>query len=112
MPQRNDKDCTEFTSYDEVVNYWNAKGYFAENDPENLDGLGNGIVDDGIPCEAPESYDKSKINNSPEQIQAKQDASDKQNGMKDGRAKGLEDGYNEVTPNEDASSGIISYGEG
>ncbi|MGM0924781.1 MAG: YHYH domain-containing protein [Bacillota bacterium] len=111
-PQRNDKDCTEFANYDEVVEYWNAKGYSAQNDPENLDGWGNGVVDDGIPCEAPDSYDKSKINNSPEQVQAKQDESDKQNGMKDGRAKGLEDGYNEVTPNEIAASGSIAYSEG
>ncbi|MFL0574942.1 LPXTG cell wall anchor domain-containing protein [Priestia megaterium] len=56
-----DKDCSDFSSYDEVVNYWNSKGYTATNDPERLDGWGN-KVDDGIPCEAPSGYDTSKIN--------------------------------------------------
>ncbi|MDR7245908.1 LPXTG cell wall anchor domain-containing protein [Priestia megaterium] len=56
-----DKDCSDFSSYDEVVNYWNSKGYTATNDPERLDGWGN-KVDDGIPCEAPSDYDTSKIN--------------------------------------------------
>lgn len=56
-----DKDCSDFSSYDEVVNYWNSKGYSATNDPERLDGWGN-KVDDGIPCEAPDGYDTSKIN--------------------------------------------------
>jgi len=56
-----DKDCSDFSSYDEVVNYWNSKGYTASNDPERLDGWGN-KVDDGIPCEAPDGYDTSKIN--------------------------------------------------
>ncbi|WP_456364384.1 LPXTG cell wall anchor domain-containing protein [Priestia aryabhattai] len=56
-----DKDCSDFSSYDEVVNYWNSKGYSATNDPERLDGWGN-KVDDGIPCEAPAGYDTSKIN--------------------------------------------------
>ncbi|MFS0906190.1 LPXTG cell wall anchor domain-containing protein [Priestia aryabhattai] len=60
-PNGLDKDCSDFSSYDEVVNYWNSKGYTATNDPERLDGWGN-KVDDGIPCEAPSGYDTSKIN--------------------------------------------------
>ncbi|RAS77467.1 LPXTG cell wall anchor domain-containing protein [Priestia endophytica] len=56
-----DKDCSDFANYDEVVAYWNSKGYTAQNDPERLDGWGN-KVDDGIPCEAPKGYDTSKIN--------------------------------------------------
>ncbi|MCF8886943.1 MULTISPECIES: LPXTG cell wall anchor domain-containing protein [Priestia] len=58
-----DKDCSDFKGkpYQEVVDYWNSKGYTATNDPERLDGWGN-KVDDGIPCEAPSDYDTSKIN--------------------------------------------------
>ena len=44
-----------------MIQYWNSKGYSATNDPENLDGWGNGQVDDGIPCEAPSGYDKTKL---------------------------------------------------
>jgi hypothetical protein len=91
---RHDKNCTDFGSYDEVVDYWNSKGYSATYDPENLDGWGNGVVDDGIPCEAPSGYDKTKINNSPEQAQQQQDEADKANGEEQGYAQGLKDGYN------------------
>ncbi|MED4284916.1 LPXTG cell wall anchor domain-containing protein [Priestia megaterium] len=58
-----DKDCIDFKGkpYQELVDYWNSKGYSATNDPERLDGWGN-KVDDGIPCEAPNGYDTSKIN--------------------------------------------------
>ena len=59
--ESNDKDCGDFGTYDEVVAYWNEKGYTATNDPENLDGRGKS-VDDGIPCEQPSGYDTSKIN--------------------------------------------------
>ncbi|MEU3679263.1 YHYH domain-containing protein, partial [Streptomyces griseus] len=62
-----DKDCSDFATYDEVVNYWNSKGYSKTNDPEKLDGWGN-TVDDGIPCEAPGDYDTSKIKGSAAQI--------------------------------------------
>jgi LPXTG-motif cell wall-anchored protein len=58
-----DKECSDFKGkpYQEVVDYWNSKGYTATNDPERLDGWGN-KVDDGTPCEAPSDYDTSKIN--------------------------------------------------
>lgn len=58
-----DKDCTDFATYEDVVEYWNSKGYSKTNDPEKLDGWGN-VVDDGIPCEAPSDYDTTKINGS------------------------------------------------
>ncbi|MDQ7860314.1 hypothetical protein RCO48_02355 [Peribacillus frigoritolerans] len=38
--RNDDMDCTDFGSYDEVVEYWNSKGYSASDDPENLDGWG------------------------------------------------------------------------
>ncbi|WP_226577086.1 excalibur calcium-binding domain-containing protein [Halobacillus litoralis] len=41
-----DKDCPDFGSEEEAKAYWDEKGYSAENDPERLDGDG-----DGIPCE-------------------------------------------------------------
>jgi len=56
-----DHDCGDFSSYDELIDYWNAMGYSATYDPERLDGFGN-KVDDGIPCEAPADYDINKIN--------------------------------------------------
>jgi hypothetical protein len=31
-----DKDCTDFATYDEMIAYWNSKGYSATNDPENF----------------------------------------------------------------------------
>lgn len=86
---RRDKNCSDFATYDEVVEYWNAKGYSATYDPENLDGFGNGVVDDGIPCEPPTGYDKTKVNNSPEQAQYKQDRQDNETG----EASGYEQGY-------------------
>ncbi|RHW43477.1 YHYH domain-containing protein [Neobacillus notoginsengisoli] len=89
---RKDKDCSDFSSYDEVVAYWNSKGYSATYDPENLDGWGN-TIDDGIPCEPPSGYDKTKINNSPEQIQFKKDQQDSKAGEKEGYSQGLKDGY-------------------
>lgn len=86
--QQHDKDCSDFSSYDEVVAYWNAKGYTKEYDPERLDGFGN-VVDDGIPCEAPGSYDLTKINHS----QAQQDENDRTTGEQDGYHAGQEAGY-------------------
>ncbi|MGN1402175.1 MAG: YHYH domain-containing protein [Bacillus sp. (in: firmicutes)] len=91
---RTDKDCNDFATYDEVVAYWNSKGYSAANDPENLDGLGNGVIDDGIPCEAPDGYDKTKINNSDEQILYNLELKDRKAGEKQGYLKGQKDGYN------------------
>lgn len=41
-----DKDCEDFQSREEVMEYWKSKGYSATNDPERLDRDG-----DGIPCE-------------------------------------------------------------
>jgi hypothetical protein len=104
-----DKDCTDFGSYDEVVEYWNKKGYSAANDPENLDGWGNGQVDDGIPCEVPSGYDRTRINNSPEQIQHNQDELDIASGETAGYLNGLKDGYQEATSNSAVSSGSEAY---
>ncbi|SDN57835.1 YHYH domain-containing protein [Bacillus sp. OK048] len=107
-----DKDCTDFASYDEVVEYWNKKGYSATNDPENLDGWGKGVVDDGIPCEAPSGYDKTKINNSAEQIQHNQDQQDRASGEKAGYPNGLNDGYQEIASNSVSSTGSAAYKSG
>jgi hypothetical protein len=107
-----DKDCTDFATYDEMIAYWNSKGYSATNDPENLDGWGNGQVDDGIPCEAPSGYDLTKINNSPQQVQYKQDQQDSANGEKQGYAQGLQDGYQEVPNNSASASGSESFKQG
>ncbi|RWZ52225.1 LPXTG cell wall anchor domain-containing protein [Halobacillus fulvus] len=41
-----DMDCGDFASEAEAQQYWDDNGYSAENDPERLDGDG-----DGIPCE-------------------------------------------------------------
>jgi hypothetical protein len=108
----NDKDCTDFASYEEVIAYWNSKGYSATNDPENLDGWGNGKVDDGIPCEPPEGYDLTKINNSPQQKQYKQDQQDITNGENQGYSQGLTDGYQELTNNSSVSNGSEAFNKG
>jgi hypothetical protein len=85
----NDKNCSDFSSYDEVVEYWNLKGYSATNDPENLDGWGKNVVDDGIPCEPPSNYDLTKVNNSSYQ----KNAQDEILGEELGFTKGYEDAY-------------------
>jgi hypothetical protein len=108
---RNDKDCSDFATYDEVVEYWNSKGYSATYDPERLDGWGN-AVDDGIPCEAPSGYDKTKINNSPEQVQFKKDQQEGKNGELQGYAKGQKDGYQGNTSNNAAASGSDAFKNG
>lgn len=87
----NDKNCSDFANYDEAVAYWNAKGYSATYDPENLDGFGN-KVDDGIPCEPPSDYDLTKVNNSKQQISAKETA----DGGNAGKEAGFNDGYKNV----------------
>lgn len=107
-----DKDCTDFATYDEMVAYWNSKGYSATYDPENLDGWGNGVVDDGIPCEVPNGYDKTKINNSPEQIQFKQDQQDMASGEKAGYPVGLQDGYSEQPNKSSNVTGTQAYKDG
>lgn len=88
-----DKDCSDFSSYEEVVEYWNSKGYSKTNDPEKLDGFGN-TVDDGIPCEAPSGYDTSNINGSDAQLAKVQAEKDTANGEKEGYTVGLNDGAN------------------
>lgn len=110
--RNDDMDCTNFGSYDEVVEYWNSKGYSATYDPENLDGWGNGQVDDGVPCEAPSDYDRTKINNSPEQVQYDQDQQDIESGQKQGATQGMKDGYLESESNSFASPGSDAYKEG
>ncbi|HWO78426.1 MAG TPA: YHYH domain-containing protein [Bacillus sp. (in: firmicutes)] len=107
-----DKDCSDFATYDEVVAYWNSKGYSATYDPENLDGWGNGNVDDGIPCEPPSGYDKTKINNSPEQIQFNQDKEERANGESEGYNQGFKDGYLESTKNSTTNSGSDTFKHG
>ncbi|WP_257349797.1 YHYH domain-containing protein [Pseudalkalibacillus decolorationis] len=109
--QSSDKDCSDFSSYEEVVNYWNSKGYSKTNDPERLDGFGN-KVDDGIPCEPPNGYDTSQINGSPEQIAEQNAAKDKAQGKEDGYAKGLQDGYMEKEKNSTPSKGSEAYKKG
>ncbi|MGM7703460.1 YHYH domain-containing protein [Pseudalkalibacillus sp. Hm43] len=109
--QSADKDCSDFSSYEEVVKYWNAKGYSKTYDPENLDGWGN-TVDDGIPCEAPSGYDTSKINGSPEQIAKQNAAKDKANGETEGYKRGLSDGYSEKESNSTPVKGSDAYIEG
>jgi hypothetical protein len=69
-------------------------------------------VDDGIPCEAPSYYDKTKINNSPEQVQFKQDQTDTANGEKKGYNQGLKDGYDEVAVNDSTSEGSEAFKTG
>ncbi|KKK39976.1 hypothetical protein WQ57_01510 [Mesobacillus campisalis] len=108
---RNDKDCSDFATYDEVVAYWNSKGYSATNDPERLDGWGN-AVDDGIPCEAPSDYDKTKINNSPEQVQFKKDEQDGKTGEQQGHAQGQKDGYQGNSSNSGAANGTDAFKSG
>ena len=108
----NEKDCSDFATYEEVVDYWNKKGYSASNDPENLDGWGNGVVDDGIPCEPPSDYDKTKINNSKEQLVFKQEQVDRDNGKKEGYTQGKEDGYSGKQDNAEISSQSELYKEG
>ncbi|MBZ5751348.1 YHYH domain-containing protein [Metabacillus rhizolycopersici] len=106
-----DKDCSDFSTYDEVVEYWNSKGYSKTNDPEKLDGWGN-AVDDGIPCEAPSDYDTTNINGSPEQIAQETAEQDIAKGEKDGYAVGLEDGYQEKENNPTSSNGSDAYESG
>lgn len=107
-----DKDCTDFATYDEMIAYWNSKGYSATYDPENLDGWGNGQVDDGIPCEAPSGYDLTKINNSPQQNQYKQDQVDRTNGEAQGYEQGLTDGYIEAANNSVSGNTSAAYNQG
>lgn len=83
-----DNDCSDFSSYEEVVEYWNSKGYTKYYDPEKLDGWGN-KVDDGVPCEPPSGYDTSVINGSPEQLAKKKAVQDAKEGEIDGYKDGL-----------------------
>lgn len=109
--QPGDKNCTDFATYDEVVDYWNSKGYSKTNDPENLDGWGN-VVDDGIPCEAPGDYDTTKIHGSPEQIAQQAAKKDNAIGEKDGNSIGYEDGYKGKEENAKATDGSEAYKSG
>lgn len=43
-----DADCGEFSSGEEVYEFWTSHGYSADNDPDRLDGNDN----DGRPCES------------------------------------------------------------
>ncbi|MFP5111380.1 YHYH domain-containing protein [Bacillaceae bacterium C204] len=105
----NDKDCTDFATYDDMIDYWNTKGYSATYDPENLDGWGNGKVDDGIPCEAPDGYDLTLINNSPQQKAQIQEEKDNTKGEKAGYPAGLNDGYKEKPSNMSKANGSQAY---
>lgn len=43
-----EKDCGNFSSGEEVFEFWTSHNYSADNDPERLDGIDN----DGRPCES------------------------------------------------------------
>ncbi|MGO1059771.1 excalibur calcium-binding domain-containing protein [Planococcus sp. FY231025] len=48
-----DKDCADFSSREEMMQFWYSNGYSAINDPHRLDGDG-----DGLACEVSKSeYD-------------------------------------------------------
>ncbi|MFP3358124.1 excalibur calcium-binding domain-containing protein [Planococcus sp. SIMBA_143] len=48
-----DKDCGDFSSHEEVMEFWYTNGYSAENDPHDLD-----RDNDGLACEVSQSeYD-------------------------------------------------------
>lgn len=105
-----DKDCSDFSSYDEVVEYWNSKGYSKTYDPERLDGWGN-KVDDGIPCEAPDDYDTAQVNNSPAQLAEKEAEKDLANGEAVGYTDGLSVGKKGLS-SDPVSKGSDDYQEG
>lgn len=44
-----DRNCSDFSTHQEAVTFWNCCGFTATNDPMRLDGTG---IDDGIPCES------------------------------------------------------------
>ncbi|WP_053168160.1 LPXTG cell wall anchor domain-containing protein [Planococcus glaciei] len=46
----NDKDCGDFSSHQEVMEFWYANGFSAENDPHDLD-----RDNDGLACEVSQS---------------------------------------------------------
>ena len=46
----NDKDCGDFSSHQEVMEFWYANGFNAENDPHDLD-----RDNDGLACEVSQS---------------------------------------------------------
>ncbi|MDM5201290.1 excalibur calcium-binding domain-containing protein [Fictibacillus enclensis] len=58
-----DKNCSDFSSHQAVMEFWHSNGYNANNDPHDLD-----RDSDGLPCEVSKSeYDSfvaSKNNNS------------------------------------------------
>lgn len=102
----NYKNCDDFTDYDEVISYWNEKGYSSTYDPENLDGTGD-TVDDGIPCEPPSYYDLTKVNNSPQQVAEKEES----DGAELAEVVGFNDGYKNNKKNV-KTQGSESYQKG
>lgn len=51
--EASDKDCADFSSRKEIMQFWYSNGYNALNDPHRLDGDG-----DGLACEVSKSeYD-------------------------------------------------------
>lgn len=51
--EHDDKNCDDFSSHEEVMEFWYANGYSAENDPHDLD-----RDNDGLACEVSQSeYD-------------------------------------------------------
>lgn len=102
----NYKNCDDFTDYDEVISYWNEKGYSSTYDPENLDGTGD-TVDDGIPCEPPIYYDLTKVNNSPQQVAEKEES----DGTELAEVVGFNDGYKNNKKNV-KTQGSESYRKG
>jgi LPXTG-motif cell wall-anchored protein len=52
------KNCGDFASKQEVMDFWYSNGYSATNDPHNLDGDA-----DGYPCEVSKGEYESYISN-------------------------------------------------
>lgn len=51
--EHDDKNCDDFSSHEEVMEFWYTNGYSAENDPHDLD-----RDNDGLACEVSQSeYD-------------------------------------------------------
>lgn len=51
-----DRDCGEFASHEEVMEFWYTNGYSAENDPHDLD-----RDNDGLACEVSQSEYNSYV---------------------------------------------------
>ncbi|OCA85907.1 hypothetical protein A8F94_13735 [Bacillus sp. FJAT-27225] len=92
-----DKDCGDFSSNQEVMNFWHSNGYSATNDPHDLD-----RDNDGLPCEVSKSeYDDFVAT----QTSSNNDNSNDTSGSTDSAAEG------EALP-ETASNSVTMIGLG